>query len=85
MFTRVHEDVEHNLGRDSMLLPLSAQDSELAAKREIESFQVATAARQLGKTGTSRANSPGTSVGSATFVWAKRLMTQHIAVVFAIT
>jgi hypothetical protein len=45
MFTRIHEDVEHNLGRDSMLLPVSVQDSELAAKREIESFQVATAAR----------------------------------------
>jgi hypothetical protein len=51
MFTRIHEDVEDNLGRDSMLLPVSAQASELAAKREIESFQVATAARAAQENG----------------------------------
>jgi hypothetical protein len=45
MFTRIHEDVEDNLGRDSMLLPVSVRESELAAKREIDCFQVATAAR----------------------------------------
>ncbi len=51
MFTRIHEDVETNLGRDSMLLPVSAGESELAAKLEIESYQVALsslAARQRG-------------------------------------
>ncbi len=45
MFTRIHEDVEDNLGRDSMLLPVSVRESELAAKREIECFHVATAGR----------------------------------------
>jgi len=41
LFTRVHEDVERNVGRDSILMPLSLHDSERKTKLEIELFQVA--------------------------------------------
>jgi hypothetical protein len=43
LFERIHRDVEENVGYDSMLLPVSAEKTELAAKNEIESFQVAVA------------------------------------------
>ena len=44
LFTRIHEDVEANLGRDSMLLPLSVEASEHSAKCEIEAYQLVVAA-----------------------------------------
>ncbi len=44
LFQRIHHDVEENVGQDSMLLPLSAEQSERTAKNEIESFQVSVAA-----------------------------------------
>jgi hypothetical protein len=44
LFERIHRDVEENVGHDSMLLPVSVEKTELAAKNEIESFQVSVAA-----------------------------------------
>lgn len=43
LFHRIHHDVEENVGKDSMLLPISAEQSERVAKSEIESFQVSVA------------------------------------------
>ncbi|MCU0959549.1 MAG: hypothetical protein MUF48_05540 [Pirellulaceae bacterium] len=47
LFQRIHDDVESHLGRDSMLLPVRADESERLAKCEIESYQVAAAARAI--------------------------------------
>ncbi|MFO7908117.1 MAG: hypothetical protein R6U98_36085 [Pirellulaceae bacterium] len=44
LFERIHNDVEENVGEDSMLLPLSVEKSEQLANLEIESFQVSIAA-----------------------------------------
>ncbi len=44
LFQRIHDDVEANVGNDSMLLPISVEESEQVAKCEIESFQAAVAA-----------------------------------------
>lgn len=44
LFKRIHEDVEEHIGRDSMLLPVSAKQSEEIAKAEIETYQVAVSA-----------------------------------------
>ncbi len=44
LFQRIHDDVETNVGNDSMLLPVSVEESEKLARSEIESFQVAVAA-----------------------------------------
>jgi hypothetical protein len=44
MFRRVHDDVESNLGRDSMLMPVSLSEAKQEACREIEAFQVAVSA-----------------------------------------
>jgi hypothetical protein len=44
LFTRIHEDVESKIGADSMLLPISPLKSELAAKVEIELFEIAESA-----------------------------------------
>jgi hypothetical protein len=41
LFTRVHDDVEQHVGRDSMIMPVSMMESEEKAKLEIEVFQVA--------------------------------------------
>lgn len=43
LFTRIHDDVEANIGRDSMLLPLSIEASEHQAKCEIEAYQIVVA------------------------------------------
>lgn len=40
LYQRIHEDVEHHLGPDSMLMPLSVLDCEKRAKVEIEVFAV---------------------------------------------
>lgn len=44
LFERIHNDVEQNVGEDSMLLPLSVEKSEQLANHEIESCQVSVAA-----------------------------------------
>ena len=44
LFQRIHEDVEANVGHDSMLLPVSVEESTFAARHEIESYQVSVAA-----------------------------------------
>ncbi len=44
LFQRVHDDVEENVGNDSMLLPVSVERSASAAMCEIESFQASVAA-----------------------------------------
>ena len=41
LFQRIHEDVETNIGHDSMLLPISVEESERLAKCEIEAYQIA--------------------------------------------
>lgn len=41
LFQRIHEDVEANYGNDSMLLPISIEESERVAKCEIECYQIA--------------------------------------------
>jgi hypothetical protein len=41
LFNRIHQDVEKNVGRDSMMMPISILQSEEKAKQEIEIFQVA--------------------------------------------
>ena len=43
LFQRIHDDVQSNVGNDSMLLPISVEESEQEAKCEIESFQVSVA------------------------------------------
>ncbi len=48
LFQRIHHDVEENVGHDSMLLPISVEQSEQVAKNEIESFQVSVAALAAG-------------------------------------
>jgi hypothetical protein len=40
-FTRVYDDVEMVIGTDSMLMPISRVKSEIAAKTEIDIYQVA--------------------------------------------
>lgn len=44
LFQRIHDDVEAHLGRDSMMLPVRAEESARLAKCEIEAYQVAAAA-----------------------------------------
>jgi hypothetical protein len=44
LFQRIHEDVETNIGRDSMLFPISVEESERFAKCEIEAYQIAVTA-----------------------------------------
>ena len=44
LFQRIHHDVEENFGHDSMLVPVSIEESERLAHNEIESFQVSVAA-----------------------------------------
>jgi hypothetical protein len=41
LFVRIHEDVEKNVGRDSMMMPVSALACEEKTKLEIEVFQLA--------------------------------------------
>jgi hypothetical protein len=41
LFTRVYDDVEQVVGTDSMLMPISRVKSEMAAKMEIDIYQVA--------------------------------------------
>lgn len=48
LFQRIHKDVEENVGQDSMLLPVSVEQSERIAKNEIESYQVSVAALAAG-------------------------------------
>ena len=50
-YTRVHEDVEIEIGRDSMLIPISEHKTEVSAKREIELYQVAESADTVGRHG----------------------------------
>lgn len=51
LFQRIHEDVEANYGNDSMLLPISIEQSERLAKCEIESYQIAVAAHAVRERG----------------------------------
>jgi hypothetical protein len=51
VFQRIHEDVETHVGRDSMLLPIRADESERLAKCEIEAYQVAIAAQTIQERG----------------------------------
>lgn len=44
LFTRIHQDVEKNVGRDSMMVPVSMLHGEQTTKEEIEVFQVAASA-----------------------------------------
>ncbi len=44
LYARLHQDVETIYGRDSMLMPVSEQKTERAAKAEIELFQIAESA-----------------------------------------
>ena len=48
-YTRVHDDVEIEIGRDSMLIPISEQKTEISAKREIELYQIAESADTAGR------------------------------------
>jgi hypothetical protein len=41
LFTRVHQDVQKYVGRDSMMVPVSLLESEETTKQEIEIFQLA--------------------------------------------
>jgi len=41
LYSRVHDDVQRIVGRDSMLMPVSEKKSEAVAKTEIEIFQIA--------------------------------------------
>jgi len=50
-YTRVHDDVEIEIGRDSMLIPISEQKTEESAKREIELYQIAETAETAGRHG----------------------------------
>jgi hypothetical protein len=43
-FNRVHSDVEFRVGKDSILLPISAEKAERSTKVEIEAYQVAVSA-----------------------------------------
>ena len=43
-FTRIHADTEQQLGTDSMLMPISIIKSEIAARNEIELYQVVESA-----------------------------------------
>lgn len=52
LYTRLHADVEHNFGKDSMLMPLSQALTEHKAKSEIESFLVAEVLDELTLAGT---------------------------------
>ena len=51
LFQRIHEDVEANFGRDSMLLPISVEESERVAKCEIETYQIAVTALTIQERG----------------------------------
>ncbi len=48
VYTRVHEDVEANLGSDSMLIPVSLSKIEQRAKSEIDRYQVAESTLAVG-------------------------------------
>ena len=50
-YTRVHVDVEIEIGRDSMLIPISEQKTEVSARREIELYQIAESADVAGRHG----------------------------------
>lgn len=41
LYTRTHDDVETNVGRDSMFLPVSDEKTERSAKAQIEIYQIA--------------------------------------------
>ena len=43
-YTRVHDDVESEIGRDSMLIPISELKTERSAKLEIELYQIVESA-----------------------------------------
>ncbi len=51
LFQRIHDDVEAAYGNDSMLLPVSVEQSERIAKCEIECYQVAVAALNIQERG----------------------------------
>jgi hypothetical protein len=51
LYTRLQTDVEHNFGKDSMLMPLSELMTEHQAKGEIEAFLVAEVLDELSQSG----------------------------------
>lgn len=51
LYARVHADVERLIGRDSMLMPVSAKKGETETKREIDLFQTAVSAATAGEYG----------------------------------
>lgn len=51
LYTRLQTDVEHNFGKDSMLMPLSELMTEHRAKGEIEAFLVAEVLDELTQSG----------------------------------
>jgi len=44
LYSRLHEDVERIVGRDSMLMPVSEKKAEVSTKIEIEMYQIAESA-----------------------------------------
>jgi hypothetical protein len=44
LYSRVHQDVERVLGKDSMVMPISEMKTEKQAKTEIELYQIAVSA-----------------------------------------
>ena len=44
LYVRIHTDVEHRMGRDSMIFPLSEEKSERTTKQEIEIYQIVVTA-----------------------------------------
>lgn len=51
LYTRLQTDVEHNFGKDSMLMPLSELMTEHQAKGEIEAYLVAEVLDELSQSG----------------------------------
>jgi hypothetical protein len=51
LFTRVHEDVQKYVGRDSMVMPVSLLESEETTKVEIEIFQLAVSTIEFAERG----------------------------------
>lgn len=58
MFQRIHDDVEHIVGTDSMLYPLSAVKSEQKTKEELDVYQIAVSAAHVEHNGYVGADGP---------------------------
>ena len=51
LYERIHDDVEHSLGSDSIYIPVSEAKSEGMTKVEIDIYQVAESADEVGQRG----------------------------------